>query len=94
MAGFNNALEVGSIAREKEVSKLKKLMGEIKGIYLQPAFVSGAADAPSAVNTEIAHDTRSSNSVSLSQAKDLEQPVKHQPIHSSHASGRSRDIAW
>ncbi len=41
MAGFNNALEVGSIAREKEVSKLKKLMGQIKGIYLQPAFVSG-----------------------------------------------------
>jgi hypothetical protein len=33
MAGFNNALELGSIARGKEVSKLKKLMGEIKPFY-------------------------------------------------------------
>jgi hypothetical protein len=36
MAGFNKDLELGRIARGKEVSQSKKLMRGIKGIYSEP----------------------------------------------------------
>jgi hypothetical protein len=36
MAGFNNLLEHGRIARREKVSQSKKLMRAIKGIYFHP----------------------------------------------------------